>query len=294
MLSSRIALLAAPPRRVPLAVVSSTMLGITGILGAIFLIFGLVFTAIFASGLNLLDELRLSNSKTTAQATITQVNATNSTENKVRVYEYRFTFRTPREQTIESSSYSTGRIYAVGDTANVLYVPDKPTVAQLENTRRSLFPSLILVFILIFPLVGAGLFISSIVRGRRQVNLLRQGQIAGAVSLTVQSTNMSVNHQPVMKYSYEFATADGQSYPGSSNALPKPQLGDEAQEPVLYLPSNPKVSMLVDALPLRYPLDVDENGQWSSDNSPASILWYGLVWLGIIASLFSVCSRLLG
>jgi hypothetical protein len=62
---------------------------------------------------------------------------------------------------------------------------------------------------------------------------------------------MSVNHQPVIKYSYEFAAADGQSYPGSSNALPKPQIGDEANESVLYLPSNPKVSMLVDALPAR-------------------------------------------
>ncbi|HEY4722817.1 MAG TPA: DUF3592 domain-containing protein [Anaerolineae bacterium] len=135
MLSSRITQLAVPPRRVPLSVVSSTMLGITGILGAIFLIFGLGFTAIFTSGFNLLDEIRLSNSKTTAQATVTEVNAANSKENKVRVYEYRFTFRTPREQTIESNSYSTGKIYAVGDTVNVLYVPEKPTVAQLEKTR---------------------------------------------------------------------------------------------------------------------------------------------------------------
>ncbi|HEY4722818.1 MAG TPA: hypothetical protein VII92_13275, partial [Anaerolineae bacterium] len=88
------------------------------------------------------------------------------------------------------------------------------------------------MIILLFPLVGAGLFISSIVRGRRQVNLLHHGQIAGAASLTMQSTNMSMNHQPVMKYSYEFAATDGQSYPGSSNALPKPQIGDEANEPV--------------------------------------------------------------
>jgi Protein of unknown function (DUF3592) len=177
MLSSRITQLAAPPRRVPLSVISSTMPGITGIIGAFFLIFGLVFTAIFTSGLNLLDELRLSNSKTTAQAAVTQVNMTNSTENDVEIYEYRFAFRTPREQTVEGRSYSTGRIYSVGDTTKVYYVSDRPDVAQLEDTHRSEFTPFVLM-VLLFPLIGAGLFISSIVRGRQQVNLLRHGQIA--------------------------------------------------------------------------------------------------------------------
>lgn len=97
--------------------------------------------------------------------------------------------------------------------------------------------------------------------------------------------NTTVNDQPVMKYIYEFRAADGTSYSGSSKSLPTEKIDDESNKPVLYLPSNPNVSMLIDALPLCYLLDVDESGQWASGENIWPVVWCGLAWLGMAANL---------
>jgi hypothetical protein len=259
------------------------MLGIVGVIGAAFLITGMLFTWVFAGDFRPIDEWRLSRSTTTVRATVTDVAATGATENDVPVYAYHFTFTTPDEQTITARSYSTGRVWATGDRVSVWYVPGKPTVARLENTRRSQFDSFVL-WVLIFPTVGAILFATATVRGLRYVILLRQGEVASARAISVEATNTRINNQPVMKYTYEFQGWDGQLYAGSSRALPSGEIGDEVEEPVLYLPSNPQLSVLVDALPLRCSLDVDDAGQWASYESVWPVVWYILVWVGILAN----------
>lgn len=293
MLSNRIAQLVPPPRWVPLPVICSAMLGVVGGMGALFFIFGMIGVWVFAGDLHPLDEWRLAHSAATAEATITKVSATNSTENDVRVYEYRFTFRTPDEKTISGRSYSTGRLWTQGDTATVWYLPDKPTVARLDGTRLSTF-ALWVLFVLIFPLDGMIMFIISTIRGLRHVILLRYGQVSSARTLDRKPTGASVNHQPVMKYTYEFQADTGETRSGSSKAVYTEKIGDEAQEPVLYLPANPGVSMLVDALPLRCPLDVNESGQWAFYGSMWPIVWFGLAWLGIGVSVLLILARGLG
>lgn len=207
MVSNRIAYLAPPPRRVPLPVVCSAMLGVTGIIGAAFLILGMLFVWL-----------------------------------------------------------------VVGD-------PGAPL-------------SVCLVFV--FPVVGAALFATSTVRGARQVALLRHGRVAGAHKVSEQATNTTVNDQPVVKYVYEFQAGDGRTYQGTSRAISSEEIGDEDVEPVLYLPSNPSLSVLVDALPLRSTLDVDEDGQWVSYESVWPVVWLGLAWMGVLAHAMYGLSRLLG
>jgi len=284
MLSNRITYLTPPPRWVPLPVICSAMLGIVGGMGALFFISGMLFAWVFVGDFNPVDEWRLARSTTTAQATVTEVADTNASENDVTVYAYTFTFRTPEEKTITARSYSRGRVWSEGDRVTVWYLPDKPSVARLEETRMSTFAPWAL-FVLIFPAVGVIMFTLATITGVRQVMLLRYGEITGARTLSQEATNTTVNDQPVMKYTYEFRSTDGMSYSGSSKSLPTEKIGDEANEPVLYLPSNPNVSMLVDALPLRYPLDVDGSGQWVSGENMWPVIWYGLAWLGILANV---------
>ena len=62
----------------------------------------------------------------------------------------------------------------------------------------------------------------------------------------------------------------------------------------MYLPSNPRLSTLVDALPLRYTLDVDDFGQWVSYESVWPVVWYGLAWMGIAAHVIYGLLRVLG
>jgi hypothetical protein len=207
MLSNRIAHLAPPPRRVPLPVACSAMLGLTGGTGAAFLIMGMPFVWLF-----------------------------------------------------------------VGDPGAPLWV----------------------CFVLIFPIVGAALFATATVRGLRQVALLRRGEVTAAQKISERATNTSVNNRPVIEYAYEFRAGDWQIYKGASRAIASEEISDEAGEPVLYLPSNPAVSVLVDALPLRYTLDVDDDGQWVSYESVWPVVWCGLAWLGIGAHVLVGLVRLFG
>ena len=108
MLSNRVSRLAPPPRPVPLPVVCSAMFGVTGSLGAIFLITGLVFTIVFTQGYRPVDEMRLALSQTTARGIITSVSETNSTENDVPVYEYGFAFTTSRDRRRPDEATSPG------------------------------------------------------------------------------------------------------------------------------------------------------------------------------------------
>ena len=80
---------------------------------------------------------------------------------------------------------------------------------------------------------------------------------------------------------------------GSSRSMPSGLIGDEAREPVLYLPRNPRRSTLVDAIPLRYPLDVDEYGQWVTHESVWPIVWCTLIWVGVLCSVGYTLLRML-
>ncbi len=283
MLSNRIRNLAPPPRSVPLPTVCSAMLGITGSLGAIFLISGLLFSLVFTQGIRPIDDVRLAFSKTTARGIITSVSETNASENDVRVYEYGFSFTARSEEKVTGISYSTGQEWSVEDKVTVEYVPEDPSIARIQGARSSTFTPWVL-FVLIFPIVGAALFGMAAIGGVRQAALLRYGQIADARILSMQSTGVTVNDAPVIEISYEIRTSAGEIFDGKSKALPNDRIGDEELEPVLYLPSHPSLSTLVDAISLRYPLDVDEStGQWISQESGVKVVLYFLTWTAAIA-----------
>ena len=294
MLSNRIAYLAAPPRPVPTPVLCATLFGGSiGFIGAAFLILGMVFVWIFAGGFAPIDEWRLSRSATAGRATITDVSATGATENDMPVYRYDFAFTTDDERTIQARSYSTGQTWDVGERVTVWYLPDDPSVARLEETRNSLFGPFIL-FVFVFPLIGAGMLAAATIGGLRRVNLLRWGEVADARAISTRMTGTRINNQPLMEYSYEFQAWDGNTYSGASRALPSGQIGDETLEPVLYLPSNPRLSMLVDTLPLSYSLDVDGAGQWLSHEGILPVVWYVLIWATVLASVACGLLRFFG
>jgi len=293
MLSNRIDQLASPPRPVPLRVMCRAMLGLTGKLGGIFLIAGILFTWLFVGDFRPIAELRLVLSSETATGTITRVERTNTSVNDVTVYRYQFTFRTPKEETFTGQSHTVGQVWSAEDRVTIEYVSDKPSIARIEGSQLSTAPMWGVMLVLVFPAIGGVMFITSTVLGWQQVTLMRHGEIAGAKMISQQMTNVRINNVPVIAYVYEFPTGDGEEYMGRSKALPSGLVGDEAREPVLYLPWNPRRSTLVDAIPLRYPLDVDEYGQWIARESMWPIVWYAIIWIGIVGSVAYALLRML-
>jgi hypothetical protein len=264
---------------VPLPIIGSAMFGATGGFGALFMIVGLLFTIPFLHGYRPIDDVRLALSQTTARGVITRVGETNSTENDVEVYEYEFTFTSRREEKVTGRSYATGRLWSVEDDVTVEYIPEDPAIARIRGARSSTFSPWVL-FVLIFPGVGAGLFLAAANSGLKQVWLLRNGIVADARILSSRPTGTTVNNNPIMVYSYEVRTREGATLDGSSKAFPFDRIGDEEIEPALYLPSNPALSTLVDAISLQYPLDVDGlSGQWVSQGGKAKFVLYVLIWI---------------
>ena len=124
------------------------------------------------------------------------------------------------------------------------------------------------------------MFGSAAISGWREVMLLRRGEVADAKILSTRPTGVTVNNAPVLLYSYEIKTSAGETFNGSAKSLPSDRLGDEENEPALYLPSNHDNSILVDDIYLKRPLDVDETtGQWKSQGGFVSVVLYILVWI---------------
>ena len=269
------------------------MFGFAGGFGAVFLIMGLVFTLVFTQGYRPIDEIRLAASQTTAPGVITAVTQTNSSENDVYVYSYEFAFTTNRGEKITGVSYTTGEQWSARDHVTIEYVPGEPSIARIQGARTSDFTPWVL-FVLIFPFIGAVMFGSAAVAGVREVLLLRRGELADAHILSSRPTGVSVNNTPVVEYSYEIHTASGETFNGSARALLSDQIGDEANEPALCLPSNPDRSILVDAIPLKHPLDVDEStGQWMSQGIPFNAVVYILIWIvAIVLGGYTLLSTL--
>jgi hypothetical protein len=293
MLSNRIHNLTPPPRAVPLTVICSAMLGTTGGFGALFMLFGLVFTIIFTGGYHPLDDVRLALFRETVSGTISRVVDTNASENDVTVYEYVYSFTTRREEPMTGRSYSTGRQWTAGSTVTIEYVPDAPYISRIQGSRMSTFPPFIL-FVLIFPAVGGALFLSAAAGGLRQVWLLRNGLIADARITGTRSTNTTVNGVPILEYFYEITTREGITADGKAKSFPSDRLGDEEREPALYLESNPDRSTLVDAISLSYPLDVDSlSGRWISSGGKGKVVLYILAWIAaLLLSGYALLSAL--
>lgn len=283
MLSNRIHRLAPPPRPVPLQVACATLLGLTGTIGGIFLLSGLAMIALFGFGPDLAAEVRLAVAdKSTIQGTVTEVVATGSSENDMTIYEVGFTFYTLEGQTFTGQSYTTQSSWSVEDRVTIEYITSDPAIARIEGTRAGLMPFWAYLMLLTFPATGAGMFFWSTLKGWQRVMLLRYDETASARIISQSATNMSINDVPVMEYAYEFRTAEGETCTGSSRALPSEHIGDEAEEPVLYLPTDPYQSVLVDTLPLRVPLDVNDiSGQWTTPEGYARVIWYTLIWAAI-------------
>jgi len=255
---------------------------------------GLVALVFFVQDFRPWASARLVVSTETIQGMIVGVEATNFSENERTVYRYDFRFRTRDGERITAHSYSTAYRGSAEERAMVEYVPEQPAIARLRGTRLSLTPIWVPAMVGSFFLIGAAFFGASTVRGLRQLAILRWGKVAGAQILSQAHTGVRINEVPVIKYVYEFDTSDGRNYVGESRALPTPHLGDEAEEPVVYLPSNPERSMLVDALPLRHPLDVDNRGQWMATATLWPTIVYGLIALIALALVGVILLRVGG
>ena len=286
MISGRIERLVPPPRHVPIPTMCTMLTGIVGLFGAVFFSFGMIFVWVFGSQVHPIDNWRVKHSSKIAPAIIQSISTTGASVNEEKVYKYNFQYQPGDGIPLEAECYTVNRRWKEGDRTLARYVPGHEKLASLEGASLNVFPVWILLLISLFPIVGFTLFIIPFISGIKNIKLLKYGIITGASNLHTSTSNMSINDEPVLKYSFQFTDRLGMTYMGSSNSLATPYLGDEAAEPVLYLPSDPERSMLVDSIPLKVPLGVDDSGQWYHKGGAASVFKMLLVAFLMLIHLF--------
>jgi hypothetical protein len=136
--------------------------------------------------------------------------------------------------------------------------------------RRAQLPPITLV-VLIFPAVGLVFIYLGMRKGLKSIQLLKNGLLTRGKLIVRKTTNIRVNNQPLFEYQFEFQDQLGQTHLLKEKSVENPELEDEAQEPLLYDPTNPQKGTLLDNLP-GAPL-MDENGTIE----PAPLLAVSLV-----------------
>lgn len=255
--------LAEAPREVPLSLRCRLMLGGLAQFGWVFFGIGMIFVWIFVPAADL-SFFTVRGPLTTAEGVVTRVERTMMNEgggehnSGTPVYAYHFTYTLPQGSEYEGISYATGRRHSSGAQVKVEYAPGAPDSARIKGMRRNLMPPLIL-FVLLFPLVGLGFVVFRLWKGVRQTRLLRHGSLALGQLVNKQATQTRINDQTVYKLTFEFADLSGTTQKMTVRSHMPETLEDDDRERLLYDPTRPQDAVLWDNVPGSP--EVDERGQ---------------------------------
>jgi hypothetical protein len=253
--------LALPPRRVPWSVRSQLLLGgYSNQFGWVFFGFGMILMWVFGFKADLSAVLFALGRVETAPGVVTAVEQTNASENDRLIYAYTYSFRVERlEKQYQGVSYTTGHEFGPEQEVVVEYLADYPTLSRLEGARRAYFSPWAFCFVSIIPLMGLGLIAFGLRNGVKASVLLAKGKIGRGVLKSKRATNVEVNECPVYKLTFEFTADDGRCYEVVTKTHQVERLQDDAEERLLYHPTNPADAVLLDNLPGAP--DIDERGQ---------------------------------
>jgi len=256
-----------PPRRIPPAIRRSGMKSIllwVILMGLFFICFSVPFMAIFFPW-RLNDDLRLSwGKRTEADGLVIREAQTNMSENEATVYryEFRFTDAQGREWTGACYKHGGGALpksaggpeYELPEgRVRVQYLPGNPRVSRIAGCRLSPFawPA---GFVVVFPLVGLGLFFFPLRARWRTRRLLSHGAFASGRVERIEETNVTVNGQRRFRIHVRFAGEGRAQHVSTAHAYgrdvqflrEKLESGDPVN--VLYRRGNPKRIFLADLL----------------------------------------------
>ena len=221
-------------------------------IGWVFYFVGLLFSSLFLS-LSDLSFVHYWGSVTTTEGRSIGAEETNASSGDVPVMATHFTFTTPEGTTFDSVSYATGDYYEAGVTVPVEYPKGKPEYARIVAMRRGHFGAGVL-FVLIFPFVGFMILIFGLNKGVKSMMLLSGGRLAHGRLVGKKPTSVYVNNQQVMALTFQYQV-DGQHYSTVAKTHTPEDLQDEKEEALIYKPSDPSFSVMVDALPGRPTID---------------------------------------
>lgn len=295
---NRLKHLSPAPRPLTMAIKCKLLTGGSlGYFGLMFAGVGLIFALVFVLSSRVLPSIRLVAANTETMGEVVKIESTSASVGGSRgrrgtpVFKIHFKFKTPEGGEYHQFSYVTGGLYNSdnqlvneGDSVKIQYVPSRPKFSRIVGARYSTFGAVVLLTLL-FPVIGLTFVVLGYRKGLKQIYLLGHGNIADGKITGKVATGTKVNNIPEMKYLFEYKNSMGETCKGESRSLPRPEIGDEKYEPVVYVHKNGKnYAELVDALPKNILLN--EQGQWHSQGNFKTLLAFftfeTLLWLMVI------------
>ena len=237
--------LAPAPRSVPMSLRLSNIFNAGAQLGFFVLLFSTPFFWMFAGNADL-SFVTFRGSTATAIATVTHVDDTAASESHQRIYANHYSFFADGRP-FEGVSYSTGNSLAPLSKATVEYLDSNPGRSRLEGMRRGMFSPVVL-FVLIFPLIGLAIVYFSLKYGMKSNRLFTYGIPAYGKLRDKRPTNTRVNNRPVWELVFDYRAQNGQTYEASTRTSMIERLTDDREEPLLYDPDAPSEAVFLDEM----------------------------------------------
>lgn len=234
--------------------------------------FGLVFFWIFSFDA-IQTDVQFSRPLMRTQANLEAVTYSNARVNKQPVMGHHYSFSHQGKQ-YTGISYVTSESLSVPQAVPIEFVIDEPRFSRitLPGFRASTFNGWVGLLVLIFPLAGLALLIPGTWLGLKTLRLMRDGRLVMAKLMEQKPTGSSVKINgkiyPVYKLRFAYSVG-GRMYDTSLKTHEVERLVDEAQEKLLYLPSQPSFALPVDAVPGK--VYIDGQGYFCTDQN---VLFY--------------------
>jgi len=224
--------------------------GVATIIGLAFFLMGSLFMLIFGMLVDFTDWRFSNDDPITTQTELLEVRPTNASENDTPVYEYVYSYKVADGKQFEGSSYYTGTAKFKNDVVPVQYLKDEPQTSRIEGMKKGVFSPFILLFILIFPVVGLILSYIGISKNIKYIQLVKYGKLAYGTFSHMEATGSSVNKQTVFRFYFNFTDQSGNNFEATGETHITSRLEDEDQELLAYNPNFPEENIMIDALPL--------------------------------------------
>lgn len=282
-----------PPRRVPVSTRLVVALGHPlAWLGWIFLALGAVFVRLFVMNADFSAWRHFRGPLETVPGVITFSEQTRASEGGGRhrkgtpifAHHYEFEVNGQRHRGV---SYCVGGGRRAGQSVTVEFVPGRPELSRIRGMRRAVFgPSA--AFTLVFPAVGLGLVVAALVRARKHLRLLVNGEVALGRLASKEETVFKVNKQPVYKLTFEFTDWRGDPQRAVVRTEKVARFEDEACERLFYDPQRPERAVLLDALPGRVRFGEDGELQPAGWWRGVAVLLPPGITLGVWVAVFAL------
>lgn len=219
------------------------------LIGFVFTFIGLATCIPFTSMMDLNFSNPLDKDPSIGKAVITSISNTNASENDVAIIRYNYSYSV-NGKNYSSSSFTKGeRAIFVNDTVPIQFDKNNPSFSRIQNMRMAEFDGTWLLFIFIFPFVGIVFLVISLIKGRKNISLVKNGFLTKGSVTNKEATNVRINNRTVYKVYFDYTANDGVQRRAFTRTHQPEKVEDEEKEQLLFNANNPEEAVLLDTLP---------------------------------------------